>query len=153
VTDLNTAVLMFISARYAEGRIHDTLQAAGFDDLSPAMARIAAQVAEEGSRVTELAERARITKQSASVLVDQLERAGYVARVPDPADARAKLVVFAERGHEVQRVARREERAIEREWTRHLGADQMKVLRSALSELRTITDPYLDSAPPRGFRH
>ena len=143
MSDLNVALLMFISARSAESRIHEAVGAAGYDDLSPAMGRIAAQVAEAGSRVTELADRTRITKQSASVLVDQLERAGYVERVPDPADARAKLVTLAPRGHEVQGVARRAERAIEREWTRHLGAERMALLRAALVDLRAITDPYL----------
>lgn len=144
MSELNTALLMLISARHAEARVHDAVRAAGYDDMSPAMARLAAQIAEEGSRVTELAERARITKQSASALVEQLERAGYVRRVPDVADARARLVTLAERGRAVQRVARREERAIEREWTGHLGADAMRALRAALTELRPITDPYLD---------
>jgi DNA-binding MarR family transcriptional regulator len=134
---------MYISFRYAEGRIQDAVRAAGYDDFSPAMARIGSQIAEDGSRVTELAERARITKQSASVLVEQLERAGYVERVPDPADARAKRVVLAARGRAVQQVARREERVIEREWARHLGRDRMRQLREALADLRTVTDPYL----------
>ncbi len=142
--DLNPALLMLINARHAEARIYAAVQAAGYDDISPAMARIAAQISDEGSRVTELAERARITKQSASALVEQLERAGYVTRVPDPADARAKVVALAGRGLAVQRVARREERAIEREWTRHLGADRMRALRGSLTALRPITDPYVD---------
>jgi len=144
MADLNAALLMLISARHAEERIYEVVRATGHDDMSPAMARIGAQIAEEGSRVTELAARARITKQSASVLVEQLERAGYVFRVRDPADARAKLVILAERGRAVQRVARRAERAVEREWTMHLGAARMTALRAALAELRTITDPYLD---------
>jgi DNA-binding MarR family transcriptional regulator len=139
----NTALLMFISARYAEERIFGALVRAGYDDLTPAMARLAAQLADEGSRVTDLAERARITKQSASALVDLLERAGYVERVPDPADARARLVTIAARGREAQRVARREERAIEREWTRLLGAERMRALRAGLADLRQVTDPYL----------
>ena len=140
----SSALLMFISARHAEGRIHDAVHGAGYRDITPAMARIAGQIAEEGSRVTELAERCRITKQSASELVGQLERAGYVSRVTDPGDARAKLVILAARGRAVQRVAKREERAIEREWARHLGADGITALRAALTELRSITDPYLD---------
>lgn len=142
--ELNPALLMFISARHAEGRVHDAVRAAGYDDLTPAMGRVGAQIADDGSRVTELAERARITKQSASVLVEQLERAGYVERVPDPADARAKLVRMAARGRAVMAAARREERAIERDWTRHLGAERMAMLQAALADLRTITDPYLD---------
>ncbi|WP_436701620.1 MarR family winged helix-turn-helix transcriptional regulator [Nocardioides sp. BYT-33-1] len=140
--DPHPALLMFIGARYVEQRVSDAVVAAGYADLTPAMARVAARLSEDGIRVTELAEQARITKQSASVLVDQLERAGYVERVPDPADARARLVLIAPRGREVQRVARREERAVEREWARHLGAERLAVLKELLGDLREITDPY-----------
>ncbi|GAA3526532.1 MarR family winged helix-turn-helix transcriptional regulator [Nocardioides daeguensis] len=141
--DPHPALLMFIGARYVEQRVSEAIAAAGYDDLTLAMARVAARLSEDGIRVTELAEQARITKQSASVLVDQLERAAYVVRVPDPADARARLVVIAPRGREVLDVARREERAIEREWTRHLGAERMAALKEALADLREITDPWL----------
>ncbi|WP_028654622.1 MarR family winged helix-turn-helix transcriptional regulator [Nocardioides sp. J54] len=136
-------LLMFIGARYVEQRINDAVVAAGFEDLTPAMARAAARLREDGIRVTDIAEQARITKQSASALVDQLERCGYVERVPDPADARARLVVLAPRGRAAQAVARREERAVEREWRRHLGAERMAALQDALVALREVTDPYL----------
>jgi DNA-binding MarR family transcriptional regulator len=136
------ALLMFIGARYVEQRVSAAVIAAGYGDLTPAMARVAARLSEDGIRVTDLAEQSRITKQSASVLVDQLERAAYVERVPDPTDARARLVVVAPRGREVQRVARREERAVEREWSRHLGAERLAALTDALRDLREITDPY-----------
>ncbi|MBM0126040.1 MarR family winged helix-turn-helix transcriptional regulator [Pimelobacter simplex] len=142
MSEPHPALLMFIGARYVEQRVSDAVAAAGYDDITPAMARVAARLSEDGIRVTDLAEQARITKQSASVLVDQLERAAYVERVPDPADARARLVVIAPRGREVQQVARREERAIEREWSRHLGAERMAALKDALKGLREITDPY-----------
>lgn len=135
-------LLMFIGARYVEQRVADAVLAAGYDDLTPAMGRAAARLSDDGMRVTDLAEQARITKQSASVLVDQLERRGYVERVPDPSDARARLVVLAPRGRAVQQVARREERAIEREWARHLGAERMAALQDALVALREIADPY-----------
>ncbi|KRC59816.1 MarR family transcriptional regulator [Nocardioides sp. Root79] len=133
---------MFIGARYVEQRVSDAVLAAGYDDLTPAMGRAAARLSDDGIRVTELAEQARITKQSASVLVDQLERAGYVERVPDPSDARARLVVIAPRGRAVQQVARRTERAIEREWAAHLGPERMAALQDALLALREITDPF-----------
>jgi len=143
VAEISSALLMHIAARHAETRVFDAVVAAGYDDVTPAMGRLAAQVTEEGIRVTELAERTRMTKQSASQLVEQLERAGYVERVPDPRDQRARLVRMAARGRKVQDVARREERAIEREWSRHLGADRMRTVRDALADLREITDPYL----------
>ena len=59
-----------------------------------------------GTRVSVLAERAQITKQSMAELVAHLERHGYVERVPDPADGRAKLVRATDRGRAVFAVAR-----------------------------------------------
>jgi DNA-binding MarR family transcriptional regulator len=85
---------------------------------------------------------AQITKQTAGFLVDQLERAGYVGRVPDPADARARLVRIAPRGQAAVAVARAAEAQVEAEWTRHLGPRDAGQLRRALTRLREITDPY-----------
>jgi DNA-binding MarR family transcriptional regulator len=93
-------------------------------------------------RLTDLAEQARVTKQTAGFLVDQLERAGYVRRVPDPTDARARLVVIAERGLAAVEVARRTEAAVQAKWTRYLGRRATVQLHQTLSRLREITDPY-----------
>ena len=93
-------------------------------------------------QLTDLAERALITKQTAGFLVDQLERAGYVRRVPDPRDARARLVQIAKRGRAAVEVARQTEAKVEAEWTAHLGEEATTQLRHALVRLRDITDPY-----------
>ncbi len=92
--------------------------------------------------MTQLAEQAQVTKQTAGFLVDQLERAGYVRRVLDPADARARLVQIAPRGQAAVAVARAAEAQVEAEWTRHLGSQAAAQLRRALTSLREITDPY-----------
>lgn len=138
----HTALLMFLSYRRAEQQIMDEVAGAGYDDITLAQARLMARVGPDGTRLTELAAAAQITKQSAGFLVDQLERAGYVERVPDPRDARARLVRLAARGRQVQAVARGAEAIIERDWQRHLGKEQMTALRSALESLREITDPW-----------
>ena len=138
----HVAVLMFIAQRHAERRIVEFLAAEGFDDITLAQGRVAARVGEEGTRLTELAEQAQITKQAAGSLVDQLERAGYVERVPDPTDARARLVRLAPRGRAAQKKAREMERTIDAEWEQHLGRARMRELRRALADLREITDPY-----------
>ena len=138
----HVAVLMFIAQRHAERRIMEFLAAEGFDDITLAQGRVAARVGEKGTRLTELAEQAQITKQAAGSLVDQLERAGYVERVPDPTDARARLVRLAPRGRAAQEKAREMERTIDAEWERHLGRARMRELRRALADLREIADPY-----------
>ncbi len=72
----------------------------------------------------------------------QLERAGYVHRVPDPRDARARLVQIAERGRAAVEIARQTEAAVEAEWIRHLGQASTAQLRRSLTRLREIADPY-----------
>lgn len=141
--ELPTSLLMFISFRHAETRIVEHLRANGFDDLTLAQGRLGARIAEGGSRVTELAEAAQVTKQTAGFLVHQLEKAGYVERVPDPSDARARLVRMATRGQQAQACAREMEKIVEAEWEERLGPRRMRALRESLENLREITDPFL----------
>ena len=102
---LNTGLLLFIPYRALENRVFAALAEAGYEDFTVAQARVAQRIGPDGTRLTDLAEAAQVTKQTAGFLVDQLERAGYVERVPDPRDARAKLVRLAERGQHVAVVA------------------------------------------------
>lgn len=138
----NLGLLCFYPSRAVESRVLAELAAAGFDDLTSAQGRIVARIGPDGTRLTELAAQALVTKQTAGHLVDQLERAGYVRRVPDPMDGRARLVQMAERGLEAVAVARRVEAEVEAEWAAYLGEEGAAQLRSALERLREITDPY-----------
>ncbi|HEX8345333.1 MAG TPA: MarR family transcriptional regulator [Actinoplanes sp.] len=139
---LNIGLLCFIVQRAMEDRVLADLAATGFDDITVAQARVLARVSSKGTRLTDLAEQARITKQTVTFMVDQLERAGYVRRVPDPTDARARLVTFADRGLAAQEVARQTEAVVQQEWTRHLGHRTTARLHQILTQLREITDPY-----------
>ena len=139
---MNLGLLCFIAHRDMETRVIAAIQAAGFDDMTVAQGRVAARIAPGGTRLTALAEQAQVTKQTAGFLVDQLEKAGYVRRVPDPADARARLVQIAERGEKAIEVARAAEREVEAGWTAHLGRRDAGKLREILTRLREIADPY-----------
>jgi DNA-binding MarR family transcriptional regulator len=140
---LNLGVLLFIPHRAMETRVLAALHEAGYDDITPAQARAFQRIGPKGTRLTELAEAAQVTKQTAGFLVDQLEAMGYVHRVVDPSDRRARLVMFASRGRKACAVAARQIAAIEREWGEHLGARRTAQLRATLESLREITDPYL----------
>jgi DNA-binding MarR family transcriptional regulator len=139
---LPTSLLMFIASRAAADRIFRAVRAAGFDDVTIAQSRLMMGIDTDGTRLSVLAERAQIAKQTATALVDKLERAGYVERVPDPTDGRARLVRMTARAEAALPVARAEEDRIEAEWRSHLGAERMDRLRQALTDLREITDPY-----------
>src|SRR3954449_1573102 len=118
-----------------EQRVFRALAEAGFDDFTPAQARVMQRIGPDGTRLTELAEAAQVTKQTAGFLVDQLERAGYVRRTPDPTDARARLVRLADRALAAKRVADGVVAAVEEEWRAHLGARRWEQLRDALTRL------------------
>ncbi len=139
---MNLGVLLFVASRALEQRAHDALAAAGITDITLAQARLAARIGPDGTRVSELAERARITKQSAGFLVRQLEETGYVERVPDPSDGRAQLVRLTQRADRVVAVANAEvERALG-EWADHVGAERLRLVHEVLTDLREITDPW-----------
>ncbi|MGY1708286.1 MarR family winged helix-turn-helix transcriptional regulator [Geodermatophilus sp. SYSU D00758] len=138
----NLGLLCFYPHRAMEVRLLAALAEEGYGDITLAQGRIAARIGPGGTRLTDLAAQALVTKQTTGHLVDQLERAGYVRRLPDPTDARARLVVIAERGEAVVAVARRVEAEVEAEWTAHLGEEDAARLREILTRLREVTDPW-----------
>ena len=116
-------------------RIHRGLQERGFDDVRPAHGNVFQYLDDAGTRVGVLAERAHITKQSMGELVAHLEAGGYLERVPDPADGRARLVRATEKGRAINAVAREVIAETLAEWTDHLGPRRMQQLRALLVDL------------------
>ncbi len=139
---VDLGVALFIPYRYMEDRIFQAIQDAGFDDWTLAQVRVFQRIARDGSRLTDLADQAQVSKQSAGVLVDQLERLGYVRRVPDPTDGRARLIVIEERGRRAAEVAMATSSEIHLEWMAYLGTRNFTLLQQILDQLREITDPY-----------
>lgn len=62
--------------------------------LSASHIHITRHLALEGSRLTELAQRANMSKQAMGKLVEQCEAWGLVTRLEDARDARARRIVF-----------------------------------------------------------
>lgn len=83
------------------------LAESGHTDIRPAHAAVFQFLDDTGSTVSTLAARAQITKQAMAELVAHLEQLGYLTRISDPADRRAKLVLPTGRGLEVVRLAQR----------------------------------------------
>jgi len=120
-------------------RVSVGLAEAGFDDLRPAHTAVFQHIEAAGSRLTDLAERAQITKQSMGYLIDHLEQCGYLERRPDPSDRRAALISLTDRGWEQVRAALRIIAAVEEEWAAELGQSRMQQLRELLGDLRQLT--------------
>jgi len=139
---INFGVLLFIPYRHMENRILQAMKDAGFEDVTLAQARVFQRIAPDGSRLTDLAEQAQMTKQSAAGLVDELERMRYVRRVPDPNDRRARLIQIDKRGRQAADAAQTAHDSVAAQWRSQLGARRFGELREALENLREITDPF-----------
>src|SRR5579859_7343846 len=98
---LMIGALLTIPLQALSQRISDVLIERGFTDYRQTNRPIFIWCKPGGSRLTELAKRAGITKQSMGEMVDSLEQRGYVERIPDPTDARATLIRRTQRGWEL----------------------------------------------------
>lgn len=94
-----------------------------------------------GSRLTWLAEQARMTKQSMGQLVDALERTGYVERIADPTDRRAKQIRLTERGWTAHERGGAIVRQAQEEWAGRLGEAKFAHLLALLRELGEHLEP------------
>ncbi|HET9868369.1 MAG TPA: MarR family transcriptional regulator [Nitrospira sp.] len=91
---LNNALTQF------EDRVVELLAEAGQSEVRVSHIGLTRSLDRRGTRVTELARRANMTKQGMSELISQCEAIGLVQRTVDPEDRRAKIVRFTDRGLE-----------------------------------------------------
>jgi DNA-binding MarR family transcriptional regulator len=115
--------------------IRRRLQRRGFNDVTDASSAVLKVLTPEGDRITVLARKAAMTKQSMGYLVEQLAAAGYVERLPDPRDGRAVIVRRTKKGWAYNRAAAEEVAQLEEEWARLIGPSKMKQLKVLLNEL------------------
>ncbi|MGH2877055.1 MAG: MarR family winged helix-turn-helix transcriptional regulator [Solirubrobacteraceae bacterium] len=103
-----------------------------FSDIRLSHGCVFGNIEPEGSRLTDLAERARMTKQSVGEATTHLVERGYAERLPDPSDGRAKIIRLTERGRVAQATGRRLIDELEREWAERFGEERVAALRDAL---------------------
>jgi DNA-binding MarR family transcriptional regulator len=111
----------------------------GYEGIQPAHSAAIQPLWErrEGARITALARASRVTKQSMSKLVSDLEAAGYVERIADPDDARAVRIRLTARGRSYGKAARDFARSIEKTWAARIGERRVAQLCDTLERLRT----------------
>jgi DNA-binding MarR family transcriptional regulator len=125
---LNQAVRRF------EKRVIALVEKAGHRDMRVSFLNLTRNLDVEGTRITELAQRAGMTKQSMSELVAQCVKAGLVVQRPHANDARARLIVFTRKGLAVLEAFRGALDTAEREMRKEVGADTFELIRNALEK-------------------
>jgi DNA-binding MarR family transcriptional regulator len=114
-------------------QLYERMAAAGFGDIRAGHGCVFGGIdPDNGSRLTELAERACMTKQSVGEVTSDLEKRGYLERVADPDDGRAKIIRLTSHGREAYTVGRRLIDELEREWAERYGEERIAALRDAL---------------------
>ena len=122
-------------------RLHTELAAAGYADTYPSWGtNLFHHLREGGLRLTELAERTHTTKQALLYTINQLEAAGYVERVADPTDGRAKIIRLTQRGWEGRRVADEIIAGIEHECVQELGEERMRQFEALMKEVSSVLE-------------
>lgn len=115
-------------------KIVDGVIGAGFP-IRPKHSAVFAQIGPEGARASELARRAGMSAQAMGEIIDELEAEGWVERIADPSDRRAKIVRLTELGQENQRAGETAALAVEDDIVERIGVEGHRQLRELLEKL------------------
>ena len=111
------------------------LNRAGYSDLRMRHLVLLEGLPREGARVTTLATQTGMTQQAMGELIDEIEANGYIERQNDPADRRARLIVFTAKGQRAYEQALVILGEMERDYASIVGGNQYAAARATLDEL------------------
>lgn len=131
--------LVQLLARHGAEQLRADFAAAGMPTLRPVHALLLVPLLGGGRHASSLAADLGVTRQAVAQVVAALERDGYVQRVTDPGDARAKLVCLTPQGRAALRAMRASARAAEEAWRQQLGDSRFAEFRAALLDLLAVT--------------
>ena len=143
----NLGRLLLNTFRFTEESILQELHNANYTDIRLVHLNVLRQLDYDGTRLTELADRAGITKQAMLYLVNEVEKMGYIERKADPEDGRAKTVCFSRKGKKLlercKEIILEQERYLEK----HIGKADFNTVRKALQKLARLHDDAQVSSP------
>ena len=134
-TRLHIGQLLVQTTRHFQTELYRRLADAGLDGLRVPHTHVSAYIEADGSRLSDLARKARMTMPAMLELVDDLERLGYAKRKPDPTDRRAKLIVMTDKGWAAMGTGQRIIGELEREYARVLGRKRFEEFTASFQEL------------------
>ena len=128
--------LVSLVAASAAPHLRAAFAAAVLDGIRPAQAVALIPLAAGGLHASDLADRLKVSRQAVAQGIAALERHRYVVRVPDPVDARARIIELTPRGQQAMRVMRSNALDLEKRWQQILGDRRLGELRETLQMLR-----------------
>jgi DNA-binding MarR family transcriptional regulator len=143
-----TGTLFLHAFQGFERRLFDLYGEHGEVALRPKHGAVIANIDKAGTRPSVLAARAGMTRPAMGELIDELEALGYVGRIPDPEDRRAKLITPTAKTLARQTLARKVNAEIESAYRERLGERGYRALRRALAEVVALTASGAEVAQP-----
>jgi len=130
----NMSRLLFSAAWLFDSRILAFVNENGFPELRMVHLHVPRNLDLHGTRATDLALRAAISKQAMTEIIDECVQMKLVRRVADSSDRRAKLIAFTATGLRLMKVVRAALAAAERDMARQIGAKRMRDVSAALRD-------------------
>lgn len=121
--------------RQFQTQLYARLVDAGLEGARVPHTHVTAYIKAEGSRLTDLAAQARMTRPAMAELVDDLQRLGIVERKPDPTDRRAKLICLTDQGWQAMRTGHQIIAELEAEYANLIGRGRFETMCQALQTL------------------
>ncbi|MET1007717.1 MAG: MarR family transcriptional regulator [Propionibacteriaceae bacterium] len=127
--------LITAAGQRLSARLDLALAGAGFPDLRAAHAPVFMAVDAEGTRLTRVAERTKMSKQAAGELTRHLTARGYLEVSPDPTDRRAKVLRLTARGWEAIEVGQQVIAEYDAWLDETVGAESVAQVRDVLTKI------------------
>jgi DNA-binding MarR family transcriptional regulator len=108
--------------------------------LRPAHTKLFPHIDFAGTRLVTIAERLGVTKQAVSQWIGELEEMRVIGLMPDPQDARAKLVRFTPRGLDAIHHGLGVLAGVEADLAKRVGPNTMDALARALREVTPVLE-------------
>ncbi|HUJ65489.1 MAG TPA: MarR family transcriptional regulator [Acidimicrobiales bacterium] len=124
--------------QWVRDQMYAGVVAAGYDDLNAAHVGLWRYPGLDGVRPSQLADQVGITKQSVNDLLGHLERHGYLGRVADSVDGRARVIRLTSKGRRLEETIYAEAQAAERRIAEALGPRRFAQLQTSLELLTEL---------------
>jgi DNA-binding MarR family transcriptional regulator len=139
LTRRNLGFLLAKASQYWNERLHALFSEEGYADVRPSFGAILVPLFEEdGLRLGELANRAKLSKQTMTTMVRLVEKSGYVKTRPDSEDARATRVYLTTRARDFRPCAERALAQLEGEARKALGSERYDAIETGLAHFAKL---------------
>ena len=142
--------MMRIAHHWVLAQVYARVVAAGYEDLGRSHIAMFRYPTPDGLRPSELADQLQITKQSVNDLLGEMEERGYLVRVPDPTDGRARVIRLTAKGHHLEEIVYDGAQSAELVIAELLGRRRFAQLRHSLENV--VSHISESDLPPVGRR-